>query len=210
MSAASAAPRTLVLILATLALAGPAHAQAPGVDLKLMPKVGGFAPLSELQDVASADGEVTRSLESSLALGLAVELGVPALPGLRLSLDYASSTRLDAEEGFVPEGADADVRVMALVADLVVRRGGVGPLSPYLLLGGGLKWYDFPDALALEDGSDVTGHVGAGAQFDVEVIGLFLEVSDYISRYETAGEGGSQSHLQHDIFVMAGVRIGIL
>lgn len=191
---------TVLVLLAPVA----ATAQVPGVDLKLLPKIGGFAPINSLQEL---DGGLTRSLEPSLALGLGLELDVPGLPGFRANLDYASSTKLEEEGGVA---ASPDVRVIALVGDVVLRRG-IGVLSPYLLLGAGLKWYDFPDEASLRDGSDFTGHIGAGLELDLEFLGLFVEVSDYISSFtpEDPATDTADSRFQNDIFAMVGVKVGL-
>ncbi|MGH7481582.1 MAG: hypothetical protein ACRELV_05460 [Longimicrobiales bacterium] len=199
----------LVLTTAALALAAaPAAAQG---GLALIPKIGAFAPLS---DLGEAEGSV-QELEGSLAVGLAAEVGLPVLPfDLRAGFDYATDTKVSSE-GLGEEGSADEVTLLALTADAVFRRDTGGLLQPYLLLGGGIKRYDIsreevqagdPDVILDEDESDVTGHLGLGLGLGLGLLTVTAEISDYISQFEgTDGE----SELQNDLYLMVGARVGL-
>lgn len=205
------------LTIAGIVLAGAAdaaRAQAPGVDLKITPKVGAFAPLSDLRE-AEESGDFGASLEPSVAVGLAVDIGLPGMIDLRVGFDYATSSEFDLENGPTVEDFDGDAKVLAVAGDIVLRRSVLGVVSPYLLLGAGVKRYDF-DAGDAELGTDFfdseetdfTGHVGLGIRAGLGPLALVVEVSDYISSF-SAGESDDSS-LQNDIFGMVGIQLGIL
>lgn len=192
-----------------LVLAVPAAAQAPGLDVKLNPRIGLYVPLTDLGEV----GSDTWALDNSLAVGLGVELQLAALPfGIRGNLDYATSSTVNLESGGVEQG-ETDATLLAISADLVFRPlPRVVVLQPYLFAGGGLKQYDFDlgeagDFESEVDESDPTVHLGVGLDFGLGPLALNAEVADYISWFEiTDGD----SEMQHDLFVMVGFSIGML
>lgn len=192
-----------VLLAAGLAgLAAPAHAQL----LEIRPKVGAFAPAS---DLGSWDGNV-QHLQGSLALGLAAELKLPVLPRLRVGFDYATNTKVSVKGGIGQPGSGG-VTMLALTGDLVFRKS-TGLLQPYLLVGGGIKRYNVSQSQLTNtktyldnNQSDPTGQVGLGLDFSLGPLGLSVEASDYISRFDVNGV----NKLQHDIFTMLGVKLAL-
>ena len=208
-----------ILVAMLAGMAAPAQAQVPGVTLQLVPKVGGYFPMSSLTEAGSAFGEAAAELETSLAIGLAAELDLPASPlNLRANFDYATSSRLSREG--VAEGEGAETTVLALTGDLVFRPlPRIVVLQPYLLAGGGIKKYDF-ETRDLQGGtgeffssaeSDPTLHVGAGLDLKLGPLALLAEVSDYVSWFKPESAEGSEldSRIQHDVFAMLGVRVGL-
>lgn len=209
--------RNLARYVAALALAvlaaGPARAQVPGVEFKLNPRIGLYAPLSNLGDATVGSTVETFEMQNSFAVGLGAELILPALPfGLRANLDYATNTSVDIEDGTLGEGPNASL--LAIVGDLVFRPlPSLVVVEPYLFAGGGWKQYDFDtsndfDTSDIATESDPTLHLGGGLDFGLGPFGFNAEVSDYISWFElTEGEG---SETQHDVFLTAGFSIGML
>ncbi|MGK7311930.1 MAG: outer membrane beta-barrel protein [Candidatus Longimicrobiales bacterium M2_2A_002] len=195
---------TVLAAACLLTLAAPAAAQAPGVELKLNPRVGAYVPLTDFSEVTSGiDTERT----GSLALGLGAELGLGGLPfNLRANLDYVTGSEIDAA-GTTIDGVDT--RILMVAGDLVFR-----PLpkliliQPYLYAGGGLRQYDFDtdDTQALEDASDPMIHLGGGLDLSLGALALNAEIGDYISWYEVQD---SDSETQHDLFVSVGLVFGL-
>ena len=193
----------LALPLITLAVAGPAHAQG---RLAVTPLIGGYIPGNDVQELADEAEQITIDKEAALGLGLNVEFG-----WLRGSLAYASGATLNAEDGASPEleGEIGEGSVLAIAGDVVLR-----PLprlivvQPYLLGGVGLKRTDYDwnaegvDAFP-EDHSDVTLHVGVGADVRLGSVGLVVEVSDFISKQ------GDDDFGRHDAFGMLGLKFGL-
>jgi len=204
---------------ALLLLAAPAWAQVPGLEVELVPKVGFYAPAADLQAARDAAGEIVDERGGSLAVGLALDIGVPLAPvSFRVGADYVTSSEFTyAEEGGDLE-ATGEQTMLALAGDIVLR-----PLprlivvQPYLLAGAGVKRYDFsfsePDGETTieeafpESQTDFTIHAGVGLDLGIGPIALVAEVSDYLSWYEA--EGAEESEMQNDLFLMAGVRLGL-
>ena len=85
--------RLILLSLATLLPAAPLGAQVPGVSLELVPKVGFYSPATDLEAAADAAGEIVDDRGGSLALGLALDLGVPLSPlNVRVGFDYVTAS----------------------------------------------------------------------------------------------------------------------
>lgn len=203
-------PRAITLMAFVLGLASAtsAQAQAPGIDLVVIPKIGAFVPLNDLGDFPLSGQTIEVSANSDLAIGLGLELELPLTPiNLRGNVDYVPSTDISVSGVTV---GDVEADILALVADAVFR-----PLprlvvtQPYLLAGAGIKRYDFSgdDGTLQMSGStsDFTLHVGAGLDVGLGPIRILGEVSDYISWFELAGD----SNMQNDLFAMAGVRVGL-
>lgn len=189
-------------------VAAPARAQVPGVEFKLNPRIGLYAPLSS--DLGDYSGE-TLEMQSSFAVGLGAELQLPALPfGIRANLDYATSTAVDTENGIGGEAPNATL--LAVVGDLVFRPlPSLVVVEPYFFAGGGLKQYDFDTSSAADfsEDSDPTIHLGGGLDFGLGPFGFNAELSDYISWFEIVN-GGGDTQMQHDVFLTAGFSIGLL
>lgn len=203
--------------VAGLALvAAPAAAQVPGLELTVLPKVGFYSPASDLQAAQDALGEVVDDRGGSLALGLALEMGVPLTAlGVRVGFDYVTGSEFTYEDEASVE-TTAEQTMLAITGDVVLRPiPRLIVVQPYLLAGAGVKRYDFSfdedagtdiDTAFPDSETDFTLHAGVGLDLGLGPIALVAELSDYISWYEV--EGGD-SEMQNDLFLMAGVRLGL-
>lgn len=203
--------RAIALVAFVLSLTGTtgARAQVPGIDLVVIPKIGAFVPLNDLGDGTLFGETIDVKANSDLAIGLGVELDLPVSPiNLRGNVDYVPSTDISVNGTTVGDDFEADI--LALVGDIVYR-----PLprlvvtQPYFLAGAGIKRYDLSGDGDLPDGfadstTDFTLHVGAGVDVGLGPIRILGEVSDYISWFEL-----DDSKMQNDLFVMAGVAVGL-
>lgn len=198
-----------LLAACLMAFAAPLTAQAPGVDLKVNPRVGLYVPLTDLGDVGGAAGTIVSEQGGNLAFGLGVELGIAALPvGLRANVDYATGSELTSE-GMGDQVLERSVFMLA--GDLVFRPlPDLIILQPYFFAGGGVRQYDFTaaDATDLGDITDPMVHVGGGLDLTLGPLALNAEVGDYVSWFET--QEGADSEMQHDLFVTVGIVIGLL
>ena len=86
-------------------------------------------------------------------------------------------------------------------------------VQPYLLLGGGVKRYDFTRvdledeglAAVLNDQNQLTGHLGIGAELNLGLVRLVGEISDLVSQFDTEDDVGESDQLQHDVFFTIGL-----
>ena len=212
--------RSGAALLALLVSAGPAAAQVPGLEVQLVPKVGFYSPAADLEAAADAAGEIVDDRGGSLALGLALDMGLPLAPlNLRVGFDYVTASEFTYAD---TTGADVETSgeqtMLAIAGDVILRPiPRLLIVQPYLLAGAGVKRYDFSFADAA-DGSDVedafpesetdfTLHAGIGLDASIGPVALIAELSDYVSWYEAEGAEGSE--MQHDLFIMAGVRVGL-
>lgn len=191
-----------------MGMAAPTAAQAPGLELKLNPRVGLYVPLSDLGEASTTAGTVVADKSGSLALGLGLELGLIGLPfNVRANVDYKTGSEVSTAG--VTETLEP--KMLAIAGDLVFR-----PLpkliiiQPYVFAGGGLRQYDFDteNTQALEDASDPTVHLGGGLDLTLGPLALNAEIGDYISWYEI--QAGADSEMQHDMFVSVGIVLGLL
>lgn len=192
------------------AMAAPLQAQAPGIDIRLNPRIGVYTPLTDLGEIQVNGTTVNPEMAGSLALGLGLELDLRLPVNVRLNLDYATGSEIRST-GVGVDFAPFETTLLAVVGDLVWRPLPRGVLwQPYLFGGGGLKQYDVTDATVatFEAESDPTIHIGGGLEFGLGPFGLNAEVGDYISWYEL--QENTDSEMQHDIFVTVGFSIGIL
>lgn len=182
-------------------------AQVPGISLDIVPKIGAEMPLSDLPTTPSA--EAVKSLSGAFAWGVAAELGLPGLPfNLRANVDATTKKSISPATG-VTTGS-VDQTMMTIFGDLVFR-----PLpklilvQPYVMAGLGVKRYNYSlsDPVDLfqrsfTDRNDLAYHLGVG----VDIGPLVVEANDYMNKYAFDGGG---SKFQHDVFIMAGLRLGL-
>jgi opacity protein-like surface antigen len=195
---------------AALLLAG-STAPAAAQNLILQPKVGAYIPASGIGDFQDQTTTIARDRAGSLAIGLGAELTIGALPfNVRGNLEFATGSTVSADDGVTQ---DVESTLLAVVADVVFRPIPRVLAQPYLLVGAGMKVHEFEvDNLSASerelfppDQTNLTFHIGAGLDIALGPIGLLIEASDYISRLETTP--GGERRLQHDVFVMAGIRV---
>jgi hypothetical protein len=190
------------LAAALLALAGaPAEAQ-----FRVVPQVGMYAGASELPPLDGV-AEFGRR-EASLAYGAALEFG----PGLRLAVLHGTDGEIPIDGIGCTDCARSTVT--AATAALVVRPlPTLGFVRPFLLIGGGVKRYDFTREdvqnegvrAILDDRNDATGHLGLGFEFDLGPLGALVEIQDLVSNFEAPGV---ESRFQHDLFLTVGLALG--
>lgn len=214
-------PKSLRVLLAIGLLAGapaPAGAQVPGLDVSLVPKVGFYMAAADLATAAAAAGEIVDDRGGSLAVGLGLDFAVPVAPvSFRVGFDYVTSSEFTYQDTAAVEST-GEQTMLAIAGDIVLRPiPRLLVLQPYLLAGAGVKRYDFSFEEAagdtdIEDAfpesqTDFTLHAGLGLDLGLGPIALVAEAGDYISWYEA--EGGDGSELQNDVFLMAGIRVGL-
>jgi hypothetical protein len=192
-----------------LASARPVDAQ-----LRLIPQVGLYSPFGQLPTPGAGVDEIKK--EGTLAFGAALEIGTPDKVSFRVNLLHAT----DSDIPITDIGCNDDCArssVTTATGTLAVR-----PLpriivaQPYLLLGGGLKRYDFTredlddegwEAI-LNDQNQLTGHLGLGVELNLGLVNLVGEVSDLVSQFDTEGDISEQDELQHDVYFTVGLVIG--
>ncbi|HKJ93200.1 MAG TPA: hypothetical protein VJ957_08530 [Longimicrobiales bacterium] len=205
----------VVLALVTLFTlgGGAVSAQVPGIGLDIVPKIGGEFPLSDLPTTPSSID--VANIGSTLAWGVAAELGLPFLPfNLRADVSGTTSKSISPATGVTSNTVDQTM--MAIFGDLVFR-----PLpkiilfKPYLMAGLGVKRYNYslsdPTSVfqqSFTNTNDLAYHLGLGLDIGLGPLSLVAELNDYMNQYQYA-TGGSKK-LQHDLFAMLGLRFGIL
>jgi hypothetical protein len=190
--------------LVLLAMASAAQAQGP--NMQVVPKIGVFTPIGTFTE--------NTELELGLAVGLAGEFTLPALPfDVRLNLEHATTT--DIVERGVAETVLGDVSVTSVVGALVLRPlPPTAAFHPYFMGGGGLKLYRLRSEAGFT--GDLAGvaettrrgafYVGGGVDARVGPITLLLEVADYISTFPLAG---GDTRLQNHLYGMLGFRVAM-
>lgn len=206
MSASLPTLRTPLVATAMALAALSLGAQSAEAQFRVIPQVGMYAPATELPDVGDAVEFGRR--EASLAYGAALEFGP-----VRLAVLHGS-------DGDVPvSGVDcvdcsARSTVTAATAALVVRPlPQMGLFQPFVLLGAGVKRYDFTREnlesegaeAVLSDANDATGHFGLGFEFDLGGLSALVELQDLVSNFDAEGV---DSGFQHDMFLTVGLALG--
>lgn len=187
---------------------------SPGsAQLRLLPQVGLYAPLSDLPEPSSAVEIGER--ESSLAYGLGLEFGGENRVSFRANVLHATDSEIPVGEIGCRGGECARSTLTAATFTLALRPlPELVLLRPYFLAGGGVKRYDFERAdledegarAVLSDQNVLTGHLGVGLEVDLGILTLAAELSDVVGDFESDRAGGSD--LQHDMFFMVGIILG--
>ena len=185
--------------LLALAMGQPLHAQG---RIAVTPTIGAYIAGEDVQELRTGGEQITIEKEATLAFGLNVELG-----WLRGTVAYASGATINdtgETEGEIGEG-----NVLAIAGDVVIRPiPRLVVVQPYLLGGVGLKrtdynWDDEGVRDAFRDDSDLSLHLGVGADIMLGGIGIVAEVSDFISTR------GDETFGRHDAFAMLGVKLAV-
>jgi hypothetical protein len=184
-----------------LALAGiGAEAEAQGIAVT--PLVGVYIPGGSFGELRSGIQDTEYRRKATLGLGANIDLG-----SLRVSAAYATGATISQDSGIGEDDEIGDGDVLSIAADLVLR-----PLprlvifQPYLFGGAGLKHqnYSFNDPLSVstfKDESDLTLHIGLGADVMIGRLGLIAEISDFIS------QNNNDDWKTHDAFGMVGLKL---
>jgi hypothetical protein len=191
--------------------------QAAG-QLRLIPQAGLYVPMTDLGRVQNAAGAADiAKKESTLGLGLSLELGNSQATSYRLNGMYGTSSDVPVSRAGCTTCAARST--VAVVTGSVVMRPlpTIILVRPYLQVGAGLKRYDFDEEDARAEGLDafvndqnqLTGQLGIGFELNVALLRVFLEVSDFISRVDVGAEDAEQEgDLQHDFIITIGLPIG--
>lgn len=228
----TALPAALFL-LSTAAGTGVAQERKRGVSV--VPVAGWYSPTKNLRRVPEEGGTDWTRLGGGPMAGVMAEAALPVRGvsvrggAFYVHSDLTVRRYLGAES--CSSGCDraeyrsdpiAPGRIYVAVADVVVRVPRLGPVRPYVLVGAGVKRYDFAQAeltggYAVDYARDVTqrtSHVGLGTDVAIGRHSLTLELSDYVGGFRTATEpartGTAPGGLrQHDLSFTAGWRIGV-
>ena len=189
-------------------------AQPAAAQLRLIPQVGLYTPFAELPSPSAGADELKK--DGSLAYGAAIEFGTPDAVSFRINALHAT----DSEVPYTDVGCDEDCArstVSAASATLALRPlPNIVLLRPYLLLGGGVKRYDFTredlqdegaEAI-LNDQNQLTGHLGLGVELNLGLLRVVGEISDLVSQFDTENDLGESDQLQHDVYFMIGLVLG--
>ena len=203
--------RVIVCAVASLLLVG---AQPAAAQLRLIPSVGLYSPFGELPSPGAGVDDLKK--DGSFAFGAALELGTPDKVSFRINAMHAT----DSEIPYTEVGCDEDCArstVSAATATLALRPLPVIVVAqPYLLLGGGVKRYDFTREdlenegvnAILNDQNQLTGHLGLGVELNLGMVRLVGEVSDLVSQFDVEDDLFESDDLQHDVFFTVGLVIG--
>jgi hypothetical protein len=188
-------------------------AQPVAAQVRLIPSVGLYSPWAELPSAGEGVDDLKK--DGSLAFGAALELGTPDAVSFRINVLHAT----DSEVPYTDVGCDEDCArstVSAATATLALRPFSIPIARPFLLIGGGVKRYDFTrqdlqnegvEAI-LNDQNQLTGHIGVGAELNLGLFRLVGEISNLVSQFDTEGDVGESDQLQHDVYFTIGLVIG--
>jgi hypothetical protein len=199
-------------------VAGPTEAQ-----VRVLPMVGLYAPLSDLGEVAANGGggliDAGRR-RSTLAVGLGLELGgEESTLGVRGRVDYGTSASVPIGGVGCP---DCELRSTLLggTVDLIFRPlPSLVVMRPFLVVGGGVKRYGFEREDLEREGfreafrsqTRPSLRAGVGTALFLGPLRPRVEASVLVSRFETAPEtasGGGEDRLQSDLLVMVSLPFG--
>lgn len=205
---------SVVALVAGMAVA-PVKAAS---QLRIIPQLGLYVPISDLGRIQTTSGAVDiAKKESTLGLGLGLELGNTLGTSFRVNATYGTSS--DVPISWASCGTCAARSTVAVVTGSVVMRPlpNIIVVRPYLQAGGGLKRYDFDEEDARAEGVDafvndqnkLTGLLGVGAEVNLLMLRVFVEVSDFISKFDVgSGSTEQDGKLQHDFFITLGLPLG--
>ena len=179
----------LSITTALAALAGSAHAQ-----VTITPMIGGYVPASDMHQVTGSAQNLAKTRDGTLSLGANVDFGM-----LRGTVMYASGTTIkNANEADIGKGS-----VLGLAADLVVRPLPRLLVQPYLIAGGGQKYYRYDQTTTFTQANDhdFAFHGGIGADLMMGNMGVAAELTDFLSK------GAEDKWNVHDAFLMVGLKL---
>jgi hypothetical protein len=189
-------------------------AQPAAAQLRLIPQVGLYSPFADLP--SPGEGAEDLKKEGSLTYGAAIELGTPDAVSFRINVLHAT----DSQVPYTDVGCDEDCArstVSAATATLALRPlPNIIVAQPYLLLGGGVKRFDFTrqdlqnegvEAI-LNDQNQLTGHLGVGVELNLGLLRLVGEVSNLVSQFDVEDDLFETDDLQHDVFFTIGLVLG--
>jgi len=180
----------------------PAGVGAQG-GVSITPMVGAYVPAGSFGEIREAANDLERERESTFGLGLNAEIG-----WLRASLAYATGAQIN-ESGVANRNNLGEGSVLVGTAAAVIRPiPRLLIVQPYLVAGGGFKNQNFnyddetdvSDAFP-EDETDLTLHVGLGADIALGRFSIIAEISDFIS------QNNEDDWNVHDAFGFVGLKV---
>jgi opacity protein-like surface antigen len=188
---------TLMVVTAVALALAPGRAHAQG--LRFSPWIGMYAPTRDFGRVQAVE---FGKKKSTLSFGGDLDIGSSTLLGLRLGGAYATNSDVPFD-GVGCTNCTARSNLLTMTGALVVRPLPLPGIRPYALAGAGIKYYNFNSSgsgvnALLDDQNKFTFLFGGGVLIGPDnPIGLSLEVSDYISRFDY---DNTRSDRQHDLF----------
>lgn len=209
------------LVAAPIAVAGQETEMA---RVTVIPRVGWFTPTGDLFQLprsSAANPDLIRMTNGlTIAIGIGLDLPIPIvdLEGALLIAVGSDPARkrevayvcVDSECRRQYESISLDGGGLSIaVIDLVLQLPGPPWVRPRVMLGGGMKWYDYPqgrldpdlETRLAEDETSRTGHLAVGLEAIVGRMRLDLSASDYYSAYE--------GRAQHDLCIQIGALFAV-
>lgn len=178
---------------------------------RLIPQIGLYVPVNGLGQVAGVGGAYDLGKkESTRAYGLGIEFGSGSI-GLRGSVAYATDSKFPIS-GVGCTACAGRSSMLAATGGVVLRPFRLFFIEPYFLGGLGIKHYELSSSNLegliegeLESRTDRAYQLGIGGELGLGVLSAMIELSDFVSRYETAADG---SRNQHDFILTIGLALG--
>jgi hypothetical protein len=208
--------------------AGHASEVQGQTSLRLLPYIGAYAPLFEVEEMRSGGEGMVRAgrRSSTLAYGLGLELG-PATEGtsLRIQLGYGSDAGVPYWTDDC-EACSARSTILTGTVSAVLRPlPRIILVQPHLVAGAGVKRYDmeFRDlrgedsSVLFRDGTQPTAQLGLGVEAGILGLRTQWEISGFLSRFPSSEEGGpgadelrlfQDRRLQTDLFLTLSIPLG--
>lgn len=210
----------------------PAGAQPGRPRFEVVPRVGALYTLMDLgksRDIVTL-WQASVELKLAFTAGLIAQYNPAYLPvSFRVAFDYtplgatteAQLLACDVVGGPGCAEVGVDTRYMVLSGDVLIRAGEVEESRFYLMVGLGLKRYEFAEIECdaeelvcelldkfMQDQTNPLVHLGLGLDFRVGPASLQLELADYMSTFRAASEDTS-GEVQQDLLLTLGIRLGI-
>jgi len=175
--------------------------------------MGLYVPVSDLGTVQGLDGAVDLGKKASTpAYGLGLEWGSASPVSLRGNVAYATSSDVSIT-GVGCDRCASRSSMLALTGGVVARPFRFLLLEPYVMAGMGLKRYDFSGSdfdsgldLIVDDRNERAWMLGVGGELNLGVLSGIVEISDYISDYDSGLPSGPVR--RHDFIVSIGLGFG--
>lgn len=207
-----------IACVAVFCSVGAASAQSSPHRFHVTPLAAHLHPVQSLPSLTAGGRSYAAALGSGLGAGLALDWRTP-LAGIRLRASALRTTPelrvRQTEDG----GETAPTTLDLLAADVLVGLPGAWRAHPFLVLGAGVKRYDFssqgsspvdPASTYGAHASRSTLHLGAGIDWRIGRFLLAVEAASYESSFPPADPGQlGGSSPQHDIVTSLGLRIPI-
>ena len=212
-----------VAVLAVL-FAALESQEVQGQVFRIVPQVGLHMPVNDFGELSAegADGAVEFGRKSStLALGVAGEVDAGDLPfGVRATVTYGTSAPVSYVTEECPECRTRGDLWVATATGVFRPLPRLLVARPYVLAGGGFRWFGFDQSELAGDGFEgilrdqarAVAHLGGGLDVTRGNLAGIFEVTGVVGRFEPGGgrrngetvPAGSRRTLT-DIFVTVGL-----